>query len=647
MIEETPQFARSFMPVRSISFLGSALSRGMALITVAITAGWPGSDIAADDRVADSRSVGVKAASNDDLSKATQQRIEELIRQLGNPRYSARRAAANELRQIGAEAFDLLHAASDDSDPEVAASARYLLRQISVRWVQSDDPAAVRAVLHDFGRESEATRMQRIQQLADLSENAGIAAICRIARYDRSPIVSRLAALAIIKPPAERGSSRTPVDPAVVEHELGRSTRAASNWLRLYLAQRRDPAAAVVNWQPLIDAETNRLEANAGDTSAAIVVGLLWNLADLHRQLGDNQAMIAVLDRMVDLDQQTLDSTAIGLLSWLTENKLWPVMDAFLAKHQVQFEASKRPLYFAALARDAQGKKEIADELAEKAAQLEPQVSRECLLAARELEERGQFEWSVREYRRAIEQQSLEATLSRIALANLLHDYEHYGEAADTIQPLCDDSPTAKQYAEIQQQVARRGYDLPEVSKLKARFHYYRGCQYREEKDWARARDSFGTAIAADPSDADVLIAMYRLPESDDPYREATRQRIQNLARQLQQEIDEKPNEASPYNQWAWLVSNTEGDFQKAIRYSHRSLELNTNGDSGAASYLDTLGRCYYAAGDFENAIKYQRQAIEKTGYMQVMHRQLALFEKALAEKQGARIEEQGTRKLN
>ena len=72
------------------------------------------------------------------------------------------------------------------------------------------------------------------------------------------------------------------------------------------------------------------------------------------------------------------------------------------------------------------------------------------------------------------------------------------------------------------------------------------------------------------------------------------------------------------------------------MRYSHRSLELlgPSGGDSGQASFLDTLGRCYYAVGDFENAVKYQREAIEKLNFMQVMHRQLALFESALAEKQ-------------
>ena len=81
------------------------------------------------------------------------------------------------------------------------------------------------------------------------------------------------------------------------------------------------------------------------------------------------------------------------------------------------------------------------------------------------------------------------------------------------------------------------------------------------------------------------------------------------------------------------MVSNTEGDFQRALRYSHRSLELNLGGDSVAGGYLDTLGQCYYAVGDFENAVKCERQAIEKVDYVQVMHRQLDVFEKALAQK--------------
>jgi len=601
-------------------------------------------------RLADaSRNAPVHAG---DTSPSTQQRIQDLIRELGNPRYTSRRAAANELRQIGAEAFDLLHAATDDADPEVAASARYLLRQISVRWVQSDDPAAVRVILRDFGRESESARLESIEQLAELTDGAGVAGLCRIARFDRAPLVSRMAALAIIRP-VERPAAHTPIDPHVVEHELGGSTRAAATWLRQYLAQLRDLAASVPAWQRLVDEETKRLEQNAGETSAAIVVGLLWNLGDVYRQLGDNQAVVGVIDRMIAVNQESLDDTAVGLLSWLIENQSWPVVDAFLDKHLPRLEQSKRPLYYAALARARQGKSDVAEELADKASQLDPQATRESFYTAKDLEERGQFEWAVREYRRAIDQQSvdsLEAILARIALASLLHDYERHADAAEALDPLFKalngEGPLAKQYAEIQQYLARRGSALPELKILAARLHYYRGCQYREEKDWQRARESLETAINSDPTDADVLIAMYRLPESDDAWREKTRQWIRDLANELQQKIDESPTDASPYNQWAWLISNTEGDFQKAIRYSHRSLELNDNGDSGAASFLDTLGRCYYAAGDYQNALKYQRLAVEKVGYMQVMQRQLALFEKTLAEKQGAGSGEQ-TEKTN
>src|SRR5687767_8777620 len=41
-----------------------------------------------------------------DQSDAANARIRQLIRKLGDPHFTARRSAANEIRQIGAEAFD-------------------------------------------------------------------------------------------------------------------------------------------------------------------------------------------------------------------------------------------------------------------------------------------------------------------------------------------------------------------------------------------------------------------------------------------------------------------------------------------------------------------------------------------------------------
>src|SRR4029079_3667236 len=135
-----------------------------------------------------------------DAEKTTKSHVQLLIRDLGSPQYTARRAAAIDLRQLGTEVFDLLDAATDNADPEVAASATYLLRQIPVRWVQADDHPLVRAQMHSYGQEPEARRLRRVEALDQLSGDKGVAALCRIARYDRSSLVSRTAAMAVIRP---------------------------------------------------------------------------------------------------------------------------------------------------------------------------------------------------------------------------------------------------------------------------------------------------------------------------------------------------------------------------------------------------------------------------------------------------------------
>jgi tetratricopeptide (TPR) repeat protein len=569
--------------------------------------------------------------------KARQEHIQKLIDDLGNPRFATRRSASNELRQIGAEAFDALNAATENPDLEIAASANYLLRQIAVRWVQVDDPAAVRSLLRQYGQEQEPTRLQRIEMLARLPQGAGSAALCRIARYDRSPIVSRTAALAIIRP-KDAEATRPKLEASQADAELGGSTRTAAGWLHQYVAQFHDPPASIAVWKKLIDQESARLEKSSAETSNEILLGLLWNLADLYRQTGDQTALTGVLDRMLVLAAEGSDETIVNLIVWLTQNKSWDVLDSFLTKNQSRLEQSKRPLYYAAIARIKQGKPDIAEQLAKTASNIEGQSARENIIVAKDLEEHDQYEWSVREYRRVIDKQQAGepeiVALAKTWLSGLLHDHEQHKEAADTLEQLVKslqgDGNAGQNLAKLR---ASGRSDVLNPDAIASRYHFYRAEQYLAEKDYKRARGSLELAIKFYPEDADVLIAMYNLPESDPKWQSGVKERITQLTQKFQQEIDQDPTDPSPYNQWAWVVSNTEGDFQKAIRYSHRSLELNDAGETGEASYLDTLGRCYFAAGDYENAVKYERQAISKVSHMQVMHRQLAEFEKALAEK--------------
>jgi Flp pilus assembly protein TadD len=122
---------------------------------------------------------------------------------------------------------------------------------------------------------------------------------------------------------------------------------------------------------------------------------------------------------------------------------------------------------------------------------------------------------------------------------------------------------------------------------------------------------------------------MYRLHDADDAFRAKTKQRIRQTSAYQLRQIAEDTKDPTLYNQWAWLIANTEGDQAKAVEFSRRSLELSPD----EPSYLDTLGRCYFAVGDLENAVKNQRRAVELAPHFHVMKRQLKQFEEALAAK--------------
>ena len=104
---------------------------------------------------------------------------------------------------------------------------------------------------------------------------------------------------------------------------------------------------------------------------------------------------------------------------------------------------------------------------------------------------------------------------------------------------------------------------------------------------------------------------------------------IKEAGELFRSQISQDPDESTPYNQLAWLISNTEGDQQEALRCSQKSLELKPN----EAGYLDTLGRCYFALGDYENAVKTQTRAVELNPFSGLMSKQLELFREALAKK--------------
>jgi len=159
-----------------------------------------------------------------------------------------------------------------------------------------------------------------------------------------------------------------------------------------------------------------------------------------------------------------------------------------------------------------------------------------------------------------------------------------------------------------------------------------------------------GARVARDPRDAaqaaDVLIAMFRWPQADEAWKTMTRQRIDSAAQGFRAiitdrkaAIDQADNEtgrednlvdyAIACNQYAWLVSNTVGDYEDALRLSQDAVRLSgqlVELKSFHAGFLDTLGRCYYACDDLPNAILHQSQAVALAPDSGQIRRQLEFF---------------------
>ena len=115
---------------------------------------------------------------------AQQQYIAALIRQLGDDQYAVRQQAQEELGKLGAEAFDLLVAAQDNDDIEIAARARYLVHRIRVEWVQDADSPQVKELLKDYDEKSFEAREACLRQLAALHE-VGLLPLCRLIRFEK------------------------------------------------------------------------------------------------------------------------------------------------------------------------------------------------------------------------------------------------------------------------------------------------------------------------------------------------------------------------------------------------------------------------------------------------------------------------------
>lgn len=570
------------------------------------------------------------------------EQVASLIAELGKSRYVTRRMAEQKLLEIGMEAFDQIDAATDHPDPEIAASCKYLLSQMTVRWTRRDDPPQVTRFLSGYADQDEDDRQVTVSQLESLPDNMGLPALCRICRYDPSPLVSRAAAVAVMDI-GEFKVAKGADEARLMREAMGSSVRPAAHWVRLFAVQIESPEQAVKPWNEAVDRELQLADApDADEELAGHGIMLLWNLVRLHLQQGNEAEFLEVAQRVADRNDSQFNETVEWLAKWTGESETPQLLDKLLAQFEEKLSTSRGGLYLMAMARADQGKDEEAKELADAAFAFQnDDVTEDTLnnrnLQARELLSKGHVEWGRRELREVVEK-ALAASQAHVvatyALADSLHDSQEDKEAAELLGNLTK---------VLRDRIARDAYEtmrqeyyyfyLPEYEKLLALEYYYQACHLKHQEGDTKAQQwlHLNRAVKYDSENADVLIALYHASEGSETHRKQALTYIERRCRQVEQEIESNPENFNSYNEWAWLVSNTEGDFEKAIRYSQQSIKLYPDGQNDGG-LLDTLAVCYFAAGDIDKAIEIQTKAVEKMPHTKSLERQLEKFKRAKAE---------------
>ena len=576
----------------------------------------------------------------DDPPAADEARIGELIGQLGADDFAVREKAQAELAQLGLEAFDALHLAQNDNDPEVALRARHLVRSMNVRWFLDSDSPDVQKILRGYGEQNDVERKSRIDRLASLDNREGTAALCRIARFETIDVLSKAAALKVMVQPEITDAAVREQLAKNINQIMGNSNRSPANWLRLYARTLADPASALAEWDETTQAEQATMAKHPEKTSREIVRDLFRWQVELLKRLGKDEEAVAVIRRTFGLLDGTPEQVK-ELVGWLTHAQRFDVVLEVSKRFAETFADSPELLYRLADAQQKLGKTADANATAERALAVKPDQLDEHLLVAVKLQDLGMHEWSQREFRHIIKGSppgSINDFRSRFYLSELLHDQAKEADAADTLQPLCE----LMDKDEAAKQTCNRLNRDPE--SVYSRMHFFRALALAEQGNGAEAETRLDKAVTQDPTDADALIALFRLPNQSEARKEKTKKLVEQTAQQYRTQLEQyktiaeqAPNEqiqnqanlsvALMCNQLAWLISNTTGDFDEAVRLSQRSLELRPD----YPGYLDTLGRCYYAKGDLENAVKYQSQAVKLDPHSGQIRRQLDLFQKELA----------------
>ena len=588
------------------------------------------------------------AATNEATGQqsASTTEIRALIDQLGDDRHVMRVHAREQLQELGLEAFDELHQVLDHDDTEIAMSAKYLLSSLLVSWSKESDPAPVRRILSEYGGQEPSERESRIELLARLPERQGLEALARLVRFEPMIKLSRKAALALMQQPMSDSADQRRRQAEAVLNVLQESKRQSADWLRVYAKDLSIGGYSIDPWRELLKKQRHEIDANTTDQNDRASVLELIRICATRAALANErgEAIRLATDNMDLISPTTRD--LVDACSWAIDNDLHEFVLKLRDKNTRMFNKHAILSYGAAQAELIAGNKTDAERIAKRALSTNgfpddekakdklsdnevEEIAQAHLLIAEELSQRGLFDWAEREYRHIVdnvEVTSFASIRARGRLAEMLGELMDHDGVISVLQPLID---RVKRDNVLQN---RLNMSFINISFFESLLGFHQGLKAKEEAKLDDAKRLLRNAFNTYQGNIDILIAMYNI-DSDDDWNQTVRRTLASRVRSLERdigtmetqyrELGNRPDDARKLaqlmNEYAWLVSNTEGDQTRALEQSKRSLELTPDD----AAKTDTLARCYLAVGQFDKALETQQRAVELMPHSPPMLRQL------------------------
>ena len=569
------------------------------------------------------------------------QKIKELITQLGDRNFLVRERAQTDLARMGVAAFDELFGAMRDNDLEIAQRAQYLIRSVQIEWTRPEFSEEVNSYLSRYATLNVDDRRSRIASLARLHTIDALSALCRISRYDISESLSKEAALAAaIQFQGAQGEEKENVA-KVITTRIGESPRTGPSWLKVFRQSLDEPDEAAAKWEKLVRSEIDLFTTRPAMTSQQTVLDLVRWQVDHLRSEGKQEEALDSMREVLPISAKFSESQLLDLTTWFLDRKGPSVVGELAELHAKRkpapdnqviggpFGENPSLLYLLAESELVQNHIEQAERYADAALQLQPDAFDSHYLTAQALQERGCFRWSRNEFEYVIDNNDIDdrfAMLARRQYAEMEHDHGFSDKAAEIMWPWVE-------FVEKRQPAKRDPFGAAEseaFGSYLSRAYLFRATAQEQQGNLKAAQEDLLKALKYEEDEPDALIAAYRLGKKDEMWNTKAREHIDHTLefykpyiKQFQEQYQyfkrnrrgnndvmgaQTAQSAMYCNQYAWLVSNTYGDFDHAIEASLLSLEL----QPGNGAYLDTLAHCYAAKGDWGKAVQCQRQAVQQ-----------------------------------